>query len=161
MFVGTNSARRIDPCTAEAPETMPMLKTAHFISQNGRAWPGQARAGKAPAEGRPSRASPHPPTCPGIKYPVRGNPSLRFHPCTPWMGLDRIGASFRRRLPGPFLANLAHVWQSTLFSRLAARKEISARHYREIARNYVARLFLRSANSKKVSVSGDNLTPYF
>ena len=31
-FVGTNSARRIHPCTAEAPETMPMLKTAHFIS---------------------------------------------------------------------------------------------------------------------------------
>ena len=64
-------------------------------------------------------------------------------------GAGQIWAFFRRRLPGPFLANLVHVWLSTFFSRLGTRKEISARHYRKIARNGVARLFLNSANSKK------------
>ena len=72
-----------------------------------------------------------------------------FIPAHVGAGAGQIWASFRRRLPGSFLANLAHVWQSTFFSRLGIRKNISARHYREIARNYVARLFLKSANSEK------------
>ena len=67
-------------------------------------------------------------------------------------GAGQIWASFRRRLPGPFLANLAHVWQSTFFSRLGIRKKISARYYLEIARNCVPRLFLKSASSENWSL---------
>ena len=50
---------------------------------------------------------------------------------------------------GQFFGKKLGFWKSTFFSRLGLRKEISARHYRQIARNYVARLFLKSANSKK------------
>ena len=33
---------------------------------------------RAAAEGRSKPVQPHPPTCPGMKYPVPGNPSLRY-----------------------------------------------------------------------------------
>ena len=76
------------------------------------------------------------------------------------MGLDRIGASFRRRLPGSLLANMAHVWQSTFLFTIGHQKKISARHYLEIARNYIPRLFSKKCKFlKSVSVSGDNLGP--
>ena len=131
----------------------------------------QKWAGKAPAEERPNLASPSP-NVRRDKISRSGEPLTLMSPSLlskyggyvhQSEGFPRTGyfipahvgtgagpdlSSFRRRRPAYFLANLAHVWQSTFFSRLGTRKEISARHYREIARNYVARLFLRSANSK-------------
>ena len=45
-----------------------------------------------------------------------------FIPAHVGAGAGQIWASFRRRLPGPFLANLAHVWQSTFFHDWAPEK---------------------------------------
>ena len=82
-----------------------------------------------------------------------------FIPAHVGAGAGQIWASFRRRLPGPFLANLAHVWQSTFFPRLGIRKEISARHYLEIARIRCASFSEKCKFWKSVAVSGDNLGP--
>ena len=82
MFVGTNSARRIDPCTAEAPETMPMLKTAHFISQK---WPGQARPGQG-REGAGGRTHQ-----PGQANVPRDKISRSGEPLTPTIGGPLLG----------------------------------------------------------------------
>ena len=76
------------------------------------------------------------------------SPNGIFYPCARWgWGWPDLGV-----LPPapsrPMFGKSGPFWQSTLFSRLGTRKGISARHYREIARNYVARLFLKSANSK-------------
>ena len=79
---------------------------------------------------------------PDIKDQSEGVPRTGyFIPAHVGTGAGPDLSSFRRRRPAIFLANLAHVWQSTFFSRLGTRKEISARHYRQIARNCVARFF--------------------
>ena len=78
LFIHIHFSIRTIPCTAEAPENMPMLKTAYFVFQNGQARPGLGRRRRKDA---PAWPAPSQPTCPGMKYPVPGNPSLRFvHP---------------------------------------------------------------------------------